>query len=367
MPDTVSKIAANTRNAFSANLAPAQLAAVAAGALYVTGYYVNSVFVQNFGIISSELVRLEYIKIGFMFWLLCVTIILLPTILGLLTYKIRKSSNFKWFWSGFIFNLICSTAFIGIPCILSIFATDTQWTATYINPILGLVEFKMTILASILSGAIGVIIFPAIERKIYPNPTNNRQMFYQIAVVEIPRGIAAISAVFFAADAFLGSAWPENFLFRITPFLAVACTFGILVFAAILWTKKIKDASGSAYLIPIFLGGGTVFYYLLVTSFVHGAYPLIPSNRGGKLPLSASYLILENPAMIPGSKINIDNMDFHGPYIVVDDNRDHLYLSLRLFPNNQGDFPATYRIPKEKIKLQLNIRLNQDLKSRLQH
>lgn len=51
-----------------------EIVAVAVGFLYVSGYFVNSLFVRNLGIFETELLRLEYIKIGFIFTLIAVII-----------------------------------------------------------------------------------------------------------------------------------------------------------------------------------------------------------------------------------------------------------------------------------------------------
>lgn len=366
MTDTAASLAKRAESSINIPQAPAQIAAVAAGLLYVTGFYVNSVFVQNFGIVSSELVRLEYIKIGFMFWLLCVTVMFLPATLGLLTYRIRKNSGISWFWLGLTANVVCATLFIGIPCILSIFATDVQWTSTYTSSWFGDVKFRSIVLASIFAGAIGVIVFPAIERRLYPKPKTAKERLAQFALVEAPRLCAATASVLLALDAFSGTAWPIHFLSGISTYLAVSLTFTILFIAAIIWMKRVSTTSGSVFLLPIFIGGGTVFYYLLVTSFVHGVYPLIPSNRGGKLPLSISYLVMNQADPVVGQKVIVAGTEFTGPYIVIDDSKDYVYVSLRLFPNSKGDFPSTYRIKRDEIKLQLNVRLNQDQRALLQ-
>ena len=366
MTDTAANLAKRAEGAINIANAPAQMAAVAAGLPYVTGYYVNSVFVQNFGIVSSELVRLEYIKIGFMFWLLCVTVMFLPATLGLLTYRIRKNSGISWFWVGLGANVVCATLFIGIPCILSIFATDAQWTSTYHSSWFGEVTFRSTILASIFAGALGVIAFPALERRLYPTPKTTKEKLAQTALVEVPRLCAAATSITLAIDAFSGTAWPEHFLSRISVYLAVSLTFSILFIAALLWMRRVSKTSGSAFLLPIFVGGGTVFYYLLVTSFVHGVYPLIPSNRGGKLPLSVSYLVTNQTDPLVGQKVTVAGIEYSGPYVVIDENKDYIYVSLRLFPNSKGDFPSTYRVKREDIKLQLNVRLNSDQRAQLQ-
>jgi hypothetical protein len=366
MTDIAAKITKRAVEKLNVTQAPAQVAAIAAGLLYVTGYYVNSVFVQNFGIVSSELVRLEYIKIGFMFWLLCVTVMFLPTVLGILTYRIRKKSGISWFWPGLCTNVLCASLFIGIPCILSIFATDVQWSALYKSEVLGQVEFRIVMFVSILFGALGVIVFPAIERRLYPKPINSKQVLLQVLLVEAPRTTSAVASLVLAFDAFSGTAWPEHFLARVSSYLAVALTFSVLVIAAALWMRKVGYTSGSALLLPIFIAGGTVFYYLLVTSFVHGVYPLVPSNRGGKLPLSVSYLDLEKDDIAVGKKGTFEGREIWGPYVVVDDSKDYLYVSTRLFPNKKSDFPPTYRIRRDQIKLQTNVRLDQQHRSQLQ-
>lgn len=351
----------NIRTATLQSVTSVQVAALFVGMLYVTGYYINSVYLQNFGVLKLELLKLEYIKIGFMFWLLLVTLLILPFGTSVVTYKIRKGSPTIPFWPGYIPNTINSFLLIAIPSFLAIVATDTIWTAQIALPVLDVkTSFSTLAIGAIISSAVGIIIFPALERvsQVSRNPAMRASSIRTYLAIEIPRIFLTIISLLLCTFAFSGGAFGNQTLPHASSYFSVVLSLGVLLGAAYLWVNKVKDQSGSALLIPIIAGGLSIFYYLLVVSYVYGVYPSIPANRGGKYPITTVFIAVDGPQTVLERPVKKGNTDMFGPFVLVDGSDDYLYISKRLFPNSSGEFPSVITIKRDNIQVILTERIN---------
>src|ERR1043166_1139771 len=120
-------LASGSFRTFLRRVSLSEIAAVGVGFLYVSGYFVNSMFVRNLGIFETELLRLEYIKIGFIFTLIALAIVLLPFGAFFLTYKVRGSSGLPHYHLGAIGNALNTTLCLGFPLFLAFFITRFEF------------------------------------------------------------------------------------------------------------------------------------------------------------------------------------------------------------------------------------------------
>ncbi len=154
-----------------------QTAVLLVGLFYISGYYINSMFLRNYGIPGTELFRLEYIKIGFVFWLILCGIVFLPFGAFYLTSKVRSSSGLPHYWLGLLGNALNVVVMLGVPIVLSFLATKFEWKYTFSNPILGFKSFNHSVSFALGISTFLVVVLPAIER-ITTKSLNEKQVLW---------------------------------------------------------------------------------------------------------------------------------------------------------------------------------------------
>ena len=146
------------------NVNVVQTTGLIVGLLYVSGYYINSMFLRNYGIPGTELIKLEYIKIGFVFWLIICGLVLLPFGAFYLTSKIRRNSNLPHYWAGLIGNSFNTIVMLGVPIALSFLATNFEWNYQFNNSVMGFTSFNKSVSCALVISTFCTVVLPAIER-----------------------------------------------------------------------------------------------------------------------------------------------------------------------------------------------------------
>jgi len=108
-----------------------EIAAVSIGFLYVTGYYINSIFIRNLSIVRAELLKLEYINIGFAFALITIGFTILPVGIFYFTYNVRRASGLPDYHIGAIGNSLNTTILLTFPLFLALFVTRYEWLCIF--------------------------------------------------------------------------------------------------------------------------------------------------------------------------------------------------------------------------------------------
>lgn len=80
---------------------------------------------------DAELLRLEYVKIGFVFWLLTCGIVFIPLGAFLLTRRVRKSSGLPHFHAGLIGTSLNATALLLPPLFLDFLRRGSSGTCRW--------------------------------------------------------------------------------------------------------------------------------------------------------------------------------------------------------------------------------------------
>jgi uncharacterized protein (DUF486 family) len=297
------------------------------GLLYVSGYYINSIFLKNYGINTPELFRLEYIKIGFVFWLIICGLIFLPFGAFYLTKRIRSSSNLPHFWVGLIGNTLNIIVMLGVPIALSFLATKFEWNYGFSDSILGFSAFNYAVSFALAVSVFLVVVLPAVERLVLRFFGQKTVLWIFRIIIEPVRFGGFFLSAFIIYRSVSQVPWLPTVLGKSGAFVAVVLVLGSGLLAAYYWVSFIRKTEGSLMVLPLIFLGVAFFYYLAMASYVYGLYPAIPSNRGGKLPLTQAYLQVNGYDSIFTSKKKFGELVLHGPIYIIEETENKIYFA----------------------------------------
>lgn len=335
-----------------------QAAALLVGLLYVTGYYINSMFLKNYGIPGLELLRLEYIKIGFVFWLIVCGLIFLPFGAFYLTSKIRSSSELPHYWLGLVGNSLNVIILLGVPVTLAFFATRFEWKYSFQEPLLGFNSFNHSVSFALALLAVLVIVLPAIERLLIKKIQGKALVWVYRLLIEPVRFGGLALAIYLIYRSVTEISWLPLVLGKSVSFFAAVLILGSGLLAAYYWVTFIRKTEGSLMVIPIVMIGVAFFFYLAVASYVYGVYPAIPCNRGGKLPLTQTYLQIKGYDGVFSSARQKGGLTLHGPVYVIEETEDVLYFASKDMGNWFENFVHINAVKKENIKYMVTERIS---------
>lgn len=335
-----------------------QTAALIVGLFYVSGYYINSMFLKNYGIPGTELFRLEYVKIGFVFWLIICGLVLLPFGAFYLTNKVRSSSGLPHYKIGLIGTSLNVIVMLGVPIALSFLATNFEWNYVFTNPVLGFNSFNHSVSFALGLSAFLVVVLPAIERIVTKQFKENQTLWIFRLGIEPLRYGGLILTIYLISKSVSEVPWLPTVLGKSIPFVSVVIILGSGLLAAYYWVSFIGKTKGSLMVIPLITLGIAFFYYLAMASYVYGLYPAIPSNRGGKLPLTQVYLQIEGYDSIFQSTKNEGGLSLKGPIYIIEETDKALYFASKDMDRWFEEFIQINLIKKEDIKYMLSERIN---------
>lgn len=340
------------------SLGAAELAALVVGSLYVSGYYVNSIFLKNYGIPDAELIRLEYVKIGFVFWVLTMGISLLPLGSFYLTWKIRRASGLPHFYAGWIGNSMNAACALGISLLAAFLLTRFEWKYILPKPVLGFDTFNVAVGTALGVLAFGMIIVPVLERLIakYATPRALKVWFY--CCIEPLRFGSLFFGLYVVAASSRQIPWLALVLGRSGGFIAVSLLLTIGLYAAVRWVSHIQKVKGSAMVFPLILFGLAALYYLAVTTYVYGPYPSIPENRGGRMPLTEAYFEIDGHDHLFADHRPLGTKVIHGPAYILEQTEDSIYFASDGMDRWFVDFIDVNCLRKEDVKYILLQRIN---------
>lgn len=326
-----------------------QSAALAVGALYVTGYYINSIFMRNYGVSDSELLKLEYIKIGFVFALLTLGFVFLPGGVFFLTYRVRKASKLPHYHIGAIGNSLNTILFLGIPLLLALFATQYEFDLPLSRPVWGVQSLKGSLIAFLLLSGFGTIFLPGIERLIVANANNKTALQLYRFVVEPVRYGIIFASLLLIISTFGEIPWVPDLLDRGIYYFFAGLVFVVGILSAMLWTKNISNVKGSSVVYALIGIGLCILYYMAITSYVYGVYTLIPCNRGGRLPVTEAYVKVDESLPDIGGSIVIGGRRLRGPVYIIEENASVLYVASENMNNWNSAFVPIHALRKDEI------------------
>ncbi|HVT12589.1 MAG TPA: hypothetical protein VHE55_09995 [Fimbriimonadaceae bacterium] len=320
-----SEDASRSRPPFWSRLSLAELAALLFGYLYVTGYYVDSVFLGNLGIQVRELLRLDYIRTGFIFTLLILTFTLLPAGTVIFTYSVRKKHRLPHLHLGAIGNSLNTVFSLGFLVCIAIFVTRYELEYRLPKSVLGIQNFKAVIATAVAMSIFGMAVLPGIERFVVRTCSDHTAHRIFGWIIEPLRYGILILGLFILTESLTQFDWVIRLLHTSFFFLSVACFLGVLI--ASIWVRFTQGIRFSWIVYGLIGFGVMALYFFAITSYVLGPYTYIPINRGGRLPLTKTYLALKEP--VPGLTPNQHEPDkgLIGPVFVIEEHPDVVYVA----------------------------------------
>jgi uncharacterized protein (DUF486 family) len=319
--------AAATRKRLFKSLGAAEAAAIFVGLLYVTGYYVNSIFARNYGIPEPTLFRLEYIKIGFVFWLISSGIVLIPFGAFYLTHQVRKSSQLPHFLIGWIGNSSNTVVMLAVPLVLSFFATQFEWHLQLSHEILGFSRLNLAVSWGLAISAFAVICVPVIERQVRKVMAPKSRVWAFRLLIEPVRFGCLLLSIYLIGGSMGQIPWLGVAFGRAGSFVAVSFLFIGGMTAAFYWIRHIERVSGSSVVFVLIAFGICFFYYLSMTTYVYGVYPTIPANRGGRMPVTEAFLETSERASLFQRQRKMQGYAVRGPVYILEQTNDTIYFA----------------------------------------
>ncbi len=326
-----------------------QFAALTVGFLYVSGYYINSLFVRNLGIAPTELIRLEYINIGFSFTLITLGFVLLPIGAFYLTYNVRSASNLPHFYIGLIGNSLNTALCLGFPLFLAFFLTRYEWNLALSSSVLGLKTFKSVVLAFAALAMSGMILVPFFERIVTRKANDRWRIFwYRFLVEPIRFGILGV-CVYLICSSLIQIPWMKPLVQNGLYYFLAGIVFVGGITAAFLWVRYIQNIPG-VWLVYALIGLGlAILFYLTVTSYVFGVYNFIPYNRGGRLPLTRAFLEVKDHDKLFTTERIVNNITLRGPAYIIEENSDSLFVASEDMDKWLTGFVPIHVVRKEHV------------------
>lgn len=326
-----------------------QIAAIFVGLLYVSGYYINSIFLRNYGISDSPLLRLEYIKIGFVFTLITIGLVFLPLGAFLLTYKVRKSSNLPHYHIGAIGNSLNVILLLGVPLFLAFFATRYEWLLTLKPPVMRMHIFKNAMVIFLCISAFAVIVLPYLER-VLTEHTGERThtVLYRFLVEPLRYGILFIS-IYLIYRCMAQIPWIGSLFSKGTYYILAALVFVVGMSCALWWIRRIEDIKGSFLVYPLISFGLAILYYMAIASYVFGFYSLIPCNRGGRLPMTEAYIeVRDHDGLFAKERVS-SGIKLRGPAYIIEENSNSLFVASEEMNKWLDEFVPIHVIRKDNV------------------
>jgi hypothetical protein len=216
---------------------------------------------------------------------------------------------------------------LGIPLILSFFATRYEWDLPLGRALLGCHKLSHAVGGGLALSAFAVICIPFLERLVFwfVGDAARRRLF--LLVVEPLRfGCLALS-LYLTLGSIAQIPWLSSVFGRGGPYLAVAVVFSGGSTAAIYWVRHIERVKGSVVVFVLIGFGVSFFYYLSVASYVFGVYPAIPANRGGRLPVTEAYLEQSGHDSLFQQHRKMDGVVLWGPVYIIEQTSDTIYFA----------------------------------------
>lgn len=321
------------------------------GALYVNGFYINSLFIANYGIFRTELLRLDYIKVGFVFSLITLGIVLIPFGIVYLTWIVRRASKLPNFYVGLVGNSSNTILFFSLPLFFSCFATSYEWSLPLTNPIWLISTVEHAVISVLTLTAFGMIIVPAIER-VFVRFCGPQIPTIRFSIAIEPLRYLPILLALFLLERIVSSIdWLLLFLRGGVYYFLMAAVFVFGTMAAILWLREVRTIRGSVVLVYGLVGFGlAVLYYMSVTSYVFGVYKFIPKNRGGGLPVTEVF-IKPNDAQFLTDRAKRSTSEYgFGPYYVIEENGEYIFFGFDEMDKWLTQFVPIYVIGKSQVE-----------------
>lgn len=333
-----------------------KVAIAASGLLYTIGYLVQAITLRNYGIQRLESLKLQYVEVGLPFFVLFLLVTVMPVTCFLAHYRIRRKSSLPHYHlgaAGFLantYNLLCLVVFFGL------FTTTREWEA----PVLGTsVPLSQALVVYVCISAFVLILMPLVERGIVRRARRVKAIYW--AFVEPLRYGAVAFGLFLDVLVLLTFPWTQDLALHGLSFAASAIVFALTAFVIVFYIKKLGDAGSSHVVATVGITGLLILLYICINAYVFSVVRHIPMNRGGKMPITRSYLVCttQELANLPIPKTSEGVSTVFGPAYVLEESEDYLYVASEGTGEWYREWATTYAVRKEAVAYIRNERIEQ--------
>lgn len=301
--------------------------AVVLGYLYTAGYLISAQYLRKYGIHRFEPVKPQYIEVGLTFTIMTILVTCLPAVAALLHFRVRSRSGLPHYRFGATLYFLNTLNIFMLLGFFVIFVTDVDWRSE--AALIGGQQVQLgSALGVYLSIAVFCLIFlPIIERLIRKYATR-RGPWYFLIVEPLRVGVVVAGLGF---DVLLANTlpWTLSLLKRGAAFLGCAILLIGGIWGVAYWSRRVGRRR-TLHLILVMGSVGILFAsYLAISSYVWGVLRFIPMDRGGKLPLTDTYIFssADSLADLPIESVSNTNTTRWGPVYLLEETSDFLYVT----------------------------------------
>lgn len=301
--------------------------AVVLGYLYTAGYLISAQYLRKYGIQRFEPVKPQYIEVGLTFTILTLLGTLLPVAAAVLHFRVRSNSGLPHYHFGATVYLVNTVNLFFLLGFFVVFITDTDWRAP-VSYLAGRSAHLGGVLAAYFVVAFFcLILLPIVERLIRRYSSRPKPWYFLI--VEPVRVAAVILGVSFDLLLIQTLPWILSLIRRGVAFLGCAVLLIGGIWAVVYWFRKVGRRQ-TAHLFLVMGSVGVLFAsYLAVSSYVWGVLRFIPMDRGGKLPLTNTYVFSDAKQLVdlPIQSRSHSQTTSWGPVYLLEETSDFIYVT----------------------------------------
>lgn len=327
--------------------------------LYFAGYLIQATTLRNFGIYRLETLKFQYIEVGFTFTVLFLLITIVPVGCFLAHFRIRQRSGLLHYKIGAIGFLINTYNLFIIITFFSMFITWKEWSFIMFKNDSNSLQILLyqVFLIYLAIALVVLILFPLLERIVMSKSKRSKLIY--ILFIEPFRFFAVILAIVFDLLLLYFFPWIGNLIVSGLTFFGSSLMLVTTIFVIIFYMRKLGDKRSLHILAAIGSTGVIVLLFICINAYVFSVIRYIPMNRGGKLPITRSYLISDKKVFnnIPIDKSKIDEVTKLGPLYVIEETQDYLYVTNESDGSWYRDWASTFAIKKDIVQYIQNERI----------
>jgi hypothetical protein len=316
--------------------------------LYAVGYLIHSATLRNYGIHQLQAFELQYVEVGVTFLVLTLLLTVVPIGCWMAYSSVRGRSGLPHFVIGATGPTV-NTYFIFLYTVTAaMLLTNREINAEVVALPRHHVELTLGELGSIyLAVALfGLLALPIAER-VAVKSKSSRALF--AFVIEPIRFAGPLAGVLLGAVVLRVFPWMDQLLAQGFVFLLAVWGLTGTVAAILYYVRRFSDTRSVYALALLGVTGIVVVLYLCINAYVYGVIRHVPSNRGGNLPVSQSYLSLDTTQSVVSASGSIRQTRVLGPVYVIEETSDYLYITAQTGAAWYVGWPSTAAVSKTRI------------------
>ena len=318
---------------------------------YGTGYLIQAITLRNYGVQRLETVKLQYIEVGVTFSVLLLLFTVLPVACFLAHFRIRKRSGLPHYRIGAFGYLLNTYNLLSLVLCFALFITQAEWTATLFNLKGGArpVHLYEIFVAYASVSALVLMALPLIERAVVAKVRRVSLVFW--TVIEPLRYTAVVLGL--ALDLLLvwSFPWLAALALKGITFAASAMLLCGIAYVIVFYIRKLGDSRTIHVVAAVGTTGLFMLLYICINAYVYSVVRHIPMNRGGKLPLTRSFMVTATPALrtMAVGQTKTNECTIIGPVYVLEETEDYLHVANESLGDWHREWVPTFAVRKDEI------------------